>query len=88
MTDYTIAPARYAKRMVAIRCPSSDGFKTRAARLASALSRDRYSGRESAYILSARAAERFQALYAAGWDASVMTGELRAPSDSGLPFRA
>lgn len=78
-TDYTIRPARYAKRMIAITCPSKDGFKTRAARLACALSRDRYSGREHAYLMSQRAAERFQALYAAGWDASAFTGELRAP---------
>ena len=81
MNDYTVAPARYAKRMMAVACPSSNGFKTRAARLAGALSRDRYSNRENAYIMSQRAAERFQVLYAAGWDACVITLDLLPPED-------
>ena len=70
-----ILPARYAKGQMAARCPSNDGFKTRAARLAEHL-RGRYSNREGAYILSPAKARKLQELYAAGRDASAVTGEL------------
>lgn len=77
---FTISPARYAKGMVKIEAPSTDGRKTRAARLADSLARGRYTGREKAYILSPSAARRFEKLYAEGWDASVLTRELKAPA--------
>lgn len=82
MTDhaYTISPARYSKGNMAVRCPSSTGWKTRAARLASRLANGRYTGREQAYIMSAAAAKRFEKLYAEGWDASSFSGELQAPN--------
>jgi len=76
---YRVRPARYAKGMMAVSCPSRDGFKTRAARLASSLANGRWTGRESAYIMSPRKAERFVKLYAEGWDASFLTGELEPP---------
>ncbi len=82
MTDYSVSPARYAgrragKQFFAVRCPSSDGFKSRAARLAEYCARGRYSNRESAYILGPRQLARYEALYAQGADASPITGELR-----------
>lgn len=75
-----VNPARYAKNMMAVRCPSvGSGWKTRAHRLAAALARDRYSGREHAYIMSRPAAARFERLYAEGWDAGFMDRKLIAP---------
>ena len=82
MTEYTITNARYARNCIAVRCPSNDGFKTRAARLAGALSRDRFSNREKAYIMAATKQEKFERLYAEGWDASCCTLELQPPSES------
>lgn len=76
--DYTISDARYAKGMKAVRCPSSTGYKTRAAYLAARLSNGRYTGREHAYIMSAAAAVRFERLYNEGWDVS-FSGVLQAP---------
>jgi hypothetical protein len=79
MTEYTIQPARYAKNMMAVYCPSGDGYKTRAAYLAEYFARDRYSHRKHAYIMSRGAAEKFEAHYLAGWNAKIMTRELIAP---------
>ncbi len=81
---YTIGPAKYAGRYAgnaqkAIKCPSDGGYKTRAARLAQAL-KGRYTSRERAYILSATKAEKFEALYAAGYDANPVTHELIPPT--------
>ncbi len=81
--SYTIAPARYAKNMMAVRCPSTDGYKTRAACLAGYFANERYSGRENAYIMSKAAAGKFEKYYAAGYSASVMCHRLVAP-DAGL----
>lgn len=77
---YTISNARYSKGKRAAYCPSPDGYKTRAARLAERLANYRYTGRENAYILSPTAADRFERLYAEGWDANVITGELCPPA--------
>jgi len=74
-----IRPARYAKGQMAARCPSSDGYKTRAGRLAEHL-RGRYSNREGAYILSPSKARRLLELFEAGRDASAITGELYPPA--------
>lgn len=81
-TPYTIAPARYAKGMMAVRCPSTTGFKTRAACLAGYFSRERWSGRERAYIMSAAAARKFEDHYARGFDASYMMRRLIPPIES------
>lgn len=77
--DYTLRPARYAKGKQALSTPSTDGWKTRAGRLAERLANGRYSGREHAYILSSSAAVRFERLFALGWDAGIISGELRPP---------
>lgn len=72
---FTVSPARYAKGCVAVRTPSPDAYKTRAARLAEHL-RGRWTNREGAYIMSPRKAARLADLFAAGRDASVITGNL------------
>lgn len=74
-----VGPARYAKNMMAVQTPSNDGLKTRAARLAAAISNSRYSGRENAYIMSKSAADKFQKLHAQGWDAGYMGRDLYPP---------
>ena len=59
-----IGKARYAKGKMAVHCPS-DGtcYRTYAMTLCSQQA-GRYSGREKAYIMSPRAAERVRAAYA------------------------
>ncbi len=78
--EFTMSPARYAKGMVAVTCPGKDGYKTRAGYLCSSICRERYSGREQAYILSPAQAERFYRLYLEGWDANIF-GNLIAPNE-------
>ena len=73
---YSISPARYSKGNFIVRCPSPDGYKTRAARLVGDGLNCRYTGRENGYVASASKVARFERLYTEGWDASVMTGEL------------
>lgn len=77
-TDYSTHPARYAKGQLLIRCPSTTGYKTRAARLIEGL-KGRWTNREHGYVLSPTKLTRFEKLYAEGWDASIMTGELQSP---------
>ena len=79
MIEYMIGPARYAKGKVAVSCPSHDGWKTRAARLAVRFSNCRYSGRENAYIMSAAAAAKFEQHFADGWDYIQINNKLIAP---------
>lgn len=76
---YTISPASYADRKVAVITPGKNGFMTRAGRLARALSRDNYSRREHAYIMSPATAEKFQRAMSGGWDANSYNDELEAP---------
>jgi hypothetical protein len=64
------SPARYAKGKVVVQCPSKDGYKTRAARLAAALP-GYWSNRSKGYIMSPTAAAKLKALYAAGKDAKL-----------------
>jgi hypothetical protein len=78
--DFTVSKARYAKRSVAVRCPPTNGFKTRAARLAEGL-KGRYSNREHAYIMSESKARRLRELFDSGWDASFITGVLEPPRE-------
>lgn len=77
---YIVSNARYSKGKMAVRCPSTTGWKTRAGRLAERLANGRYTGRENAYIMSATAAKRFEKLYAEGWDAEYISGELVEPA--------
>lgn len=81
--DYTITIKPLSTRgkpYAIVRCPSSDGYKTRAARLASSIARDRYSHRQDGYVMSTAAAARFEALYAEGADACTITGNVYNPS--------
>ena len=79
-----ISTARFAKGQCAVRCVSADGYKTRAGRLAEHLCA-RYTRREHAYIMSPAKVQKLLALYAAGRDASIMTGELYAlPANEGV----
>lgn len=81
-TEYTITIkplSTMGKPYAIVRCPSSDGYKTRAARLASSIARDRYSHRQGGYVMSTAAAARFEALYAAGADACAITGNVYNP---------
>ena len=80
---YELRPARYAKGLKAISCPSTSGWKTRAGRLAARLANGRWTKREKAYIMTPKAAERFEKLFAEGWDAFPMTGGLEAPPRTG-----
>jgi hypothetical protein len=61
--DYSISEARYSKNMMAVSCPSSDGYKTYAAQLAEKYSRGRYSHRENSYIMSKPASVKFEKEY-------------------------
>lgn len=79
--SYTIAPARYAKGMMAIHVRSAgSGWKTRAHRLAGYFARERYSGREGAYILSRAAAAKFEEHFKAGYDGGFIERKLTPPS--------
>jgi hypothetical protein len=76
-TSYTIKPYRHCKaRPWSVRCPSTDGYKTREARLAEAVG-GRWAGRAGGYLMSQRQRERFEALVAdPSKDASPITGEI------------
>jgi hypothetical protein len=78
----SISVARYAKGMAAVRCPSGDGYKTRAMCLCEAL-RGRYSGREGAYIMSQTKAAKLAKLYAEGWNANFVSRALIPPTPGG-----
>jgi hypothetical protein len=74
---FEIRPARYAKKMIAVHCVSDgSGHKTRAMRLIADHLKARWSGREKAYIATPAKGEKLKALFAAGQDACVMTGNL------------
>jgi len=77
--DFSVTPARYAKGMLAVRCPSPNGYKTRAARLIGDGLNCRWSNRERAYIVSPTKLARFETLFPQGWDACTFTGNLEAP---------
>lgn len=83
---YTISRARSPKGLVVVRCPSRDGSKTRAARLAEGL-RGRWTHRVGGYVMTPAKAARFERLYREGWDASRRTGELEPPERE-LPLPA
>jgi hypothetical protein len=85
MSDYTISPARYAKGKVVVCCPSTDGYKTRAAYLATAKGiGGKYVGRSGGYTMSPSAAKKFKRLYEEGWNAYA-DGRLIPPRDA-LPL--
>jgi hypothetical protein len=77
MIEYTMEQARYAKGMVIVRAPSFDGFKTRAAFLLTAL-KARWTNRERGYVCTQSKAQKFERLFAEGWDGDVL-GRLVPP---------
>lgn len=70
-----VRPYRYARGAVAVDCPSPDGIKTRAARLAEHVG-GRWVQRARGYVMSPRKAERLLALFESGRDACVITRAL------------
>jgi hypothetical protein len=79
MDKVTIQPARYAKGMMAVHCPSDgSGLKTRAMRLCCAL-KARYSNREHCYIMSPSKAAKLERLMEGGWDAGFCSIEFIPP---------
>lgn len=78
---YTISAARYARRYLLIRLvPRPDGWAGRADRLLSYGLHVRYTHRENGFIASVPQTERFIKLHFEGWDASVISGKLIAPT--------
>ena len=78
MRPYTASMPRYRAVGVVIR-PEQDGiYKTRAARLLDAL-KGRWSHRQRGYVVSETKAVKFARLYAAGYDATIISRELIAP---------
>lgn len=74
--EYSIAEARYSRGNFIVRCPSSDGMKTRAARLIGDGLNCRWVGRGKGYVASPSKVAKFEALYAAGFNACPMTGKI------------
>jgi hypothetical protein len=70
-----VRPYRYARGAVAVDCPSPDGMKTRAARLAEHVG-GRWVHRAHGYVMSPRKAERLLGLFESGRDACAITGTL------------
>ena len=76
MEAFTVAPAKYAKGMLAVFPQDKiQGLKGRSARLAEHLN-GRWSNREHAYIMSPTKVVKLRKLIDEGWDASPMLGQL------------
>lgn len=82
MTDYTVSDSRYAKGKKIVRIPPGDGFKSRAHRLIGHGLGANWVNREEGYSASPAKVAKFERLYAEGWDASIVTGELKPPQVS------
>jgi hypothetical protein len=83
MSEYSahrITMARWTNPRPAfsVRCPSPDGWKTRAARLLGDGLKAYYSHRLG-YVASPTKFAKFERLFAEGWDASPITGKLIPP---------
>jgi len=83
--DFTVSEARYSKGNYIVRCPSTNGLKSRAARLIGDGLHCRYTWREKGYVASPSKLAKFQKLYAAGWDANFMSGELQPDLSTATP---
>jgi hypothetical protein len=64
MSEFTVTKARYAKGMMLVRAPSTDGFITTAARTLRDDLNCRFTNREGGYIASPRKVERFRKIMA------------------------
>jgi hypothetical protein len=84
VADYTIHNGGRTADQRIIRCPSPDGYKTRAARLAEAL-KGRWTHRAGGYVVSPTKAAKFERLYAEGWDGCYMTATLVPPKEEPCP---
>lgn len=84
---YTITPSRYARNKLVIRpTPDGTGLKTRAACLAECKAvNGKWVGRSGGYHVSKRGAKTFEKLFAEGYDASFLTGELLPPPTAAMP---
>lgn len=80
---YTIRPARYAKGQFIITPQDSQGgYKGRVLRLVGDGLNCRYSGRCGGYVASPSKVAKFERLYANGWDANFISGELCPPVET------
>ncbi len=82
---FTVSDSRYSKGNYIVRCPSTNGLKSRAARLIGDGLNCRYTGLEKGYVASPSKPAKFQKLYAAGWDANFVTGELQPDLSAATP---
>ena len=85
MNEFTYSPIVLSpwtkpKRAYSMRCPSPDGYKTRAARLIGDGLNCPWSSRRG-YTVSPRKLAKFLKMYEDGWDASPVTGRLIPPRD-------
>lgn len=80
--SYSVSKARYAKGMMLVRAPSTDGFKNREARLLTALN-FRWTNRENGYVGSPTKVAKFMKLHAEGWDANYISLDLVPPKGEG-----
>ncbi len=88
MTDYSVAPARYAKGKYLVTIQSDrSGIMGRAERLIHRGLNCRFTGRENGFIASASQVRRFEKLYAEGWTACPYKGELHGPNGERIPNR-
>lgn len=77
---FIVTRAKCAKGMMAVHpLDNREGLKGRTARLCEHL-KGRWTHRDCAYLMSPRKVERLKQLYADGWDAGSITGELYPPS--------
>ena len=74
--EYAISAARYCKDSMVIQPRNTDGYRNRADRLAGTFGR--WSHRAHGYVVRPSSVAKFEALYAAGWDASCMYSGVKA----------
>ena len=72
---YRIQAARYAKGKVLVQAPSTDGWATRASRVAEGVG-GKYTNREKGFIMSPKQAERFHQMVRHGRDFNAISGKV------------
>lgn len=87
MEAITVAPAKYAKGMMAVTPHDQiQGMKGRSSRLAEYL-KGRWSNREHAYIMSVNKVVRLRMLLDEGWDATPILNQLYKDNDLTTLFK-